>query len=462
LSPSGSRDAITPHRVARVLWRRKLVCLVVAILVFAGGAGLLLTRPNVYQSTSSVALLPATANASVLPNYPNLIASLIPTYVQLVSSPVLLDRVAATLPFHISGAQLAKEVHAEALSNAAVINIVAENGNAIRAEEIASRTTAVFLADVQGNGVVTTQIYGLPRVPSKPSVPRTKLVLGVILAFAVILGLAAGLAWDRLLRRGDGTGQADETTDPPVLGMVPEWSAQQGIAGVLAGHGTTAALRSWRSLRTNFMYARAEHPMHSVTVTSLGPGEGKTAVAVNLAAALAETGLAVVLVDAAVRRPTLHKVLSMDNGQGLTSTLLNGADPASLLRSVPHIAGLQVITAGPPLPAPQDEARLYLKQLPKFTSLADLVIVSSPPLQGDGDAALVASVTDGVLLVVGSGVSRPEQAAVALRILKRNRAPVLLLGTVLTGTDRTTNHDEPSGDSGTDSTSEAADPAARA
>jgi capsular polysaccharide biosynthesis protein len=217
LSPSASRVTITPQRVAQVLWRRKLVCSAVAAIVLVAGIGWLFTRPNVYQSTSSVALLPATTNPAVLPNYPNLIASLIPTYVQLVSSPVLLNRVAATLPFAVSEPQLANDVHAEALSNAAIINIVAENSSAVRAQEIAAAATAVFLTELQGNGVVVPQIYGRPTVPSEPSAPRVKLVLGAVLVLAVILGLAAGLVWDRLFGRVDGTGElAEIRDDPPV------------------------------------------------------------------------------------------------------------------------------------------------------------------------------------------------------------------------------------------------------
>ena len=122
-----SRDAITPQRVARVLWRRKLICLTVAVAVFFAGAGYALTRPKTYQSTSSVALLPISTNPGILPNYPNLIASLIPTYVQLISSPALLNQVAGTLPFAISESQLARQVHGQSLSSAAVIYIVAQS-----------------------------------------------------------------------------------------------------------------------------------------------------------------------------------------------------------------------------------------------------------------------------------------------------------------------------------------------
>ncbi len=188
--------SITPRRVANVLWRRRLVCSVVAAVVVLVGVGWLFTREKIYQSTSSVALLPVSANSGVLPNYPNLISSLIPTYVQLVSSPVLLNRVAAALPFTVSETQLANDVHAESLSNAAVVTIVADRPNALQAQEIAARTTAVFLTHLDGNGVVIPQVYSQPTVPDSPTFPRVKLVLGVVLALAVILGLGAGLAWE--------------------------------------------------------------------------------------------------------------------------------------------------------------------------------------------------------------------------------------------------------------------------
>jgi polysaccharide biosynthesis transport protein len=276
-------------------------------------------------------------------------------------------------------------------------------------------------------------------------------VLGAILILAVLLGLGAGLAWDRLLGRVDGVGQQAEMTSVPVLATVPQLGEPLGLSAILASGGATFSLLttpfdedptlpempapasaqdSWRSLRTNFMRGTG-HLMRSVAVTSLSPGAGKTTVAVNLAASVAEVGLAVVLVDAAMRRPALHELFGLDNGQGLSSTVLNGADPASLLRTVPTIPGLQVVTAGPPMPAPHTEASFYREQLPRFTSLGDLVIVDSPPLQSDAHATLIASVTDAVVLVVSVGADRLELEA-ALRILKRSGTPVL--GTVQTRT----------------------------
>lgn len=193
-----THDAVTPVTVGRILRRQKLVVAIVFLLIAAVGSAVVLTRPTTYRSTSSIALLPESANTSVLPNYPNLITSLIPTYVQMVSSPALLDRVAAGLPFPTSGQALANDVTAQSLSSAAVIDIVAQSGNPTQARQIATETTSVFLSQIRGNGVVVPKIYGLPSATPTPAPPPTSLLLTLVLVLAVILGLAAGLIWDRL------------------------------------------------------------------------------------------------------------------------------------------------------------------------------------------------------------------------------------------------------------------------
>ena len=190
-------SVVTSKRVAEILWRRRVVCALVAGIILVVGGTLSLSRPKVYQSTSSVALLPVSSNPGILPNYPNLILSLIPTYVQLISSPVLLNQVAATVPFPISGAQLANDVHGEALSNAAIINIVARSPNQAQAVGIASATTKIFLAQLKGNGVVIPRVYSQPTA-AQPTPPSSSLLLAVVLVLAAILGAAAGLIWDRL------------------------------------------------------------------------------------------------------------------------------------------------------------------------------------------------------------------------------------------------------------------------
>lgn len=206
MTGSGTSNGVTSKRVGEILWRQRLVCAVVALIILAVGSAVVVTRPKVYQSTSSVALLPVATNPGILPNYPNLIISLIPTYVQLISSPVLLNQVAAMVPFHITEAQLSSDVHGESISNAAIINIVAENPNPAQAREIASAATSSFLRQLRGNGVVVPRIYGRPSAADQPAPPRTTPLLGAVLALAVVLGLGAGLLWDRLAGGTAGPG----------------------------------------------------------------------------------------------------------------------------------------------------------------------------------------------------------------------------------------------------------------
>jgi capsular polysaccharide biosynthesis protein len=196
LTPVATKNGITPTHVAEVLWRQRMVSALAFLIILVIGGTVVLARPTVYQSSSSVALLPASRNPNILSNYPNLIISLMPTYVQLVSSPVLLDRVAAKLPFHTSGTQLAADLHAESLSNAAVINIVAEAPSPVQAEKIAAAATGTFLARVRGNGVVVPRIYGQP-TSARPAPPSKGLLFAIVLALAAILAAAAGLIWDR-------------------------------------------------------------------------------------------------------------------------------------------------------------------------------------------------------------------------------------------------------------------------
>ena len=254
MTTSETKDAITPRLVGEILWRQKLVCALTALIILIIGSIVVLTRPLAYQSRSSIALLPSTKNPSILSNYPNLITSLVPTYVQLVSSPALLNEVVAKVPFHITETQLADDLHAESMSNAAIINIVAQGPSPMQAREIASAATSSFLAQVRGNGVVIPRIYGRPTA-SPPAPPSTPLLLAVVLVLAVILGSAAGLIWDRWAGLARWSAKITETTRRV---LVPDHPAEPDQASV-------------PSERTKAMASGAVRPVESFDTVKLRP-----------------------------------------------------------------------------------------------------------------------------------------------------------------------------------------------
>lgn len=182
---------------------------------------------------------------------------------------------------------------------------------------------------------------------------------------------------------------------------------------------------AFRTLRTNLQFSALDRELRTLLVTSPGPGEGKSMVIANLAVAIAQSGKSVILVDADLRKPVIHKRFGLDNDVGLTNILVHG--PAeSVLRDV-GIPNLQVVTSGPrpPNPAEMLDSAMMEKTRDFFKERADFVLFDSPPVVAVTDAALLSQKVDGVLLVVRLGSVEREAALQAKTLLKNVQAPVL-------------------------------------
>jgi protein-tyrosine kinase len=192
-----------------------------------------------------------------------------------------------------------------------------------------------------------------------------------------------------------------------------------------------AASEAFRVLRTNLQFMGLDKPLKSVMVTSAAPGEGKSTVAANLAVAFAQTGAHVCLVDADLRRPTIHKVMGLDNWTGLTKAVISQSDDLCIRPT--DVPGLSVLTSGPIPPNPAEllgSARMG-RLLAELEERFDMVIVDTPPVLAVTDACVLASHVGGVALVVRAGVSDRRQVARAKAALEAVKAN--LLGVVLHG-----------------------------
>ncbi|OUL30795.1 polysaccharide biosynthesis tyrosine autokinase [Nostoc sp. 106C] len=301
-----------------------------------------------------------------------------------------------------------------------------------------------------------------PELPIFPNVPRS-LTLGFVAS--LLLGVGISL----LLEKADNTYHTVESLKEkiklPVLGILPFDKKVQNsqyhhleskalikrksfkftdklfeIPKIL--HKDTGSARYygqgkfWESLQvlySNIQLLNSDHPIRSLIITSALPGDGKSTVSFQLAQIAAAMGKRVLIVDADLRRPQVHHLSDLNNLWGLSSLISTNIPAGQVIRQMPEMNNLSVITSGP---IPPDPARLLssekMKQLMGyFHRTFDLVIYDVPPIVGLVDARMLAPYTDGVVLVVRldkTDKSGLMQAQDSLKI-----SPVNLLGIVANG-----------------------------
>lgn len=186
----------------------------------------------------------------------------------------------------------------------------------------------------------------------------------------------------------------------------------------------------YRTLRTNIKFASFEKNIKTIVFTSAGPDEGKSTVVANLAVTLSRSGSKVIVVEGDLRNPTVHRKFGLHNAYGVTNILVNKDDYKEFLQKS-AIDGLDILTCGPKPPNPaeilgSERMRNFLNNLKNDY---DYVLVDAPPVVVVTDAALLASMCDGTILVIGSGEAIIEGAVKAAELLKNAKANII--GTVL-------------------------------
>jgi capsular exopolysaccharide synthesis family protein len=191
---------------------------------------------------------------------------------------------------------------------------------------------------------------------------------------------------------------------------------------------------AYKELRTATLLASPDQPPRTILVTSCLPQEGKSQTSLNLSIALAQSGKRVLLVDADLRRPRLHRTFDLENDLGLSTYLSGNAALEHLVRDTP-VAGLSLLTSGPIPPNPSEllGSRNFLMLVQSYAETGgfDHLIFDSPPLLSVADPIVIAAVADGTILVVQAG--RTAREALVRGAGKLRQSGVKVLGAVLNG-----------------------------
>lgn len=195
----------------------------------------------------------------------------------------------------------------------------------------------------------------------------------------------------------------------------------------------------YKTIRTNLQFSSVDGELKTMLVTSSGPSEGKSSTTANLAIVFAQQGKKVLLIDADMRKPTLHYTFRVDNRKGLSSVLVGETELHDSITNS-DIAGLDLLSCGPIPPNPSE--LLGSKAMENLISNAsheyDLVLFDTPPVLAVTDAQILANICDGAVMVVRSNQTEYDAAIKAKELLEVGNAK--LLGVVLNDREQKKGH----------------------
>lgn len=288
------------------------------------------------------------------------------------------------------------------------------------------------------NNISVVDPVKIPLEPHKPSLKLNALL-------SMILGLFGGIGLAFLFEHLDDTLKQSEEMERilelPTLGLIPLFNNQNkalsrgtALALVSTEDKRSAFAEAYRSVRTALQFSTPKGAPKSLLVVSAGKGEGKSTTAASLAIHFAQAGEKVLLVDADLRNPSLHRVLEADNSLGLTHHLAGEATPVEISQPT-TVPNLFLITAGPlpPDPAGLLGSAKMMSLLSTAKEKFDHVILDGPPVLGLADALILGNLVEGALFVVSAGGTRRTFAQGAIKRLKMGQ--ILILGGVLTKFD---------------------------
>ena len=322
------------------------------------------------------------------------------------------------------------------------------------------------------------QTIAKPTVTDDPISPNPPRNIALGLVSGLLLGLGAALLAERLDPVFHSSEELKESVNLPILGLIPvqkdlkpmdeiesapkkeklnlpqlqvgnttinlsssKPEAKSPVDSKQKWYGASPFLEAFRSLNTNIKLLGSDSSIRSFVISSSIPSEGKSTVSCHLAQAAAAMGQKVLLIDADLRRPQVHRWIGVENQEGLSNVLATGLDIEEAIIKVPQWENLSVVTAGD---IPPDPTRLLASQKMhtlmerlKSSRKYDLIIYDTPPILGFADGRILSTRTNGVVLVVRIGKTDRTLLKQNIDNIRMSNVPVL--GVIANQVNRTTN-----------------------
>ncbi|MFZ0419969.1 MAG: polysaccharide biosynthesis tyrosine autokinase [Candidatus Sulfotelmatobacter sp.] len=294
-------------------------------------------------------------------------------------------------------------------------------------------------AGLRSNNFRIVDVARVPMGPIEPNIPRN-------LSFAFMLGLTSGVGLAFLLEGLDNTvrttEQAQLISGLPPLGMIPLGSrstregsnskrlviatSKEAVELITQVRPQSQMAESYRALRTSLLLSNLGAPPKVIMVTSALPQEGKTTTSINCAVVLAQKGIRVLLIDADLRRPSIHKTLGMGPRSGLSNVLTGSATLENAITRSPILPNLDVLPAGTPPPNPAELlASINMRDvLQELRGQYDHIVVDTPPTLSVTDAVVLSPRADAIVLVIRSGQTTKQALRRSRDILMQVNAKV--------------------------------------
>ena len=289
-------------------------------------------------------------------------------------------------------------------------------------DDLLKRMSEVNVA-AGANKATNIRIIDAAKPQADPFRPNKAINLIVGLITGLILATGLALLRETLRRSLTSGDELQMVSGLPVLGTIPHVRrmSEQDLAMVTMRNPHSPAAEAYRIAATNIRFALQAGKPSIIVLTSVNPSEGKSTSSVNLALSHAQMGAKVLLIDADLRRPTVHLKMGINNTRGLSDYVEGRAELVQVTQQIPNMKNAYVITAGPFRVDPSSVlASTKMRQLLEMArNHFDITIIDGPPVTGFADALILAAQADNTLLVTDEKNMDRKQVLSAIQQLQR-------------------------------------------